>query len=244
MKNLNSCPVCQNELPKVSVLFMDATRVCDHCHHQIQTKFLIRVFAWFVSVIALMALAKFIGNLSGFFMWFIINGVIYVLTLFFGYDSKALSEEDYLKIKEKLNELDSQGFYKNQQALKIGVRDLGFSTFFYILPSVLYHLNFIRLNQMFYVEGISFAFAFLFIVSILLYLFKDKWYYRIALNKIKFIPLIISIVFIGHLLNVMLSTLIYDAYQIYFELYLSKLIQSILVLLILQVLIVKKTNLK
>ncbi len=244
MINLKQCPVCHNQLSKSSIFFVDSASVCEHCHHQISPKQSVRIFAWFVSVIALMALSNVIGYLSGFFIWFMINGVTYVLTLFFGYDSKTLSEENYLKIKEKLDECDSQGFNKNKQSLKIGVRDLGLSSFLFIFPTVLYYFNLISSNQKYFVEGITSAFAFLFIVSILLYLFKDKWYYRIVLNKIKFIPSIISIVFIGHILNVVLNFYIYDVYEIYFDLYMAKLMQSIIILFILQLFIVKKTNLK
>ncbi len=244
MKNLKICPVCQNELEKSSVFFMESNRLCHHCQSKVYPKRWIRMVSVLISLMGLLILFEFVGTLSGVFIIFVGNAMIFLLSKIYGYDFETLDDEEYIKEKAKFNELDSQGYDKNRQLIKFGSMVFLIIFFFFFLPSLLYRMNIIEFNQMFIIEGLIHPFAWFLAVMLILYMFKDKWFYRIFLNKLKFIPLMISMILAAHILSLMLNFFVFDAFEIYFDLYFTKLLQTIVIGLIIQFIIIKKTNLR
>lgn len=182
--------------------------------------------------------------MSGLFFIIFYDFFVFLLTKVYGFDYQALDEEEYLEEKAKLNVLDSQGLNKNQQSFKLGLKLLGLSIIFFFSHFYLYRLNIIDFDQMYFLEGITTPIAWLFVSILLMYLFKDKWYYRLTLNKVKFIPLMISIIGVSHIFSLMLNFFVFDLYEPYFDLYFTKLLYVIVISIFVQILIIKKTNLK
>lgn len=223
---------------------MNTIRTCEHCHHQVFPKKWIRVTSFFSTLILMGFLYDTLDSTSGLFLLVCANFFNIILTKIYGYESIELTDEDYQKELERINKTDSQGLNRNKELTRHYIISISLVTFFFILPAILYRLNFIEIYQMFFVKGLSYPFACFFVFYILLYGFKDEWFYRITLNKIKFIPLMISVLLIGHILSLMFGLLVFEAYEIYIDYYFNYLLLLLMICLIIQLFIIKKTNLK
>lgn len=219
MTKFNECPNCHQKLNTMFLSNLVLKSTCFHCGHEIKVKQWITLSSVLMGIVLMMITNPYLGAFSAFVWMATTLGFRVLLTLFFGYDFKAV--EVYFDEHNNPLQKDVVEEEKSYETTTTPIKDklvyLLLIVFVGIINLLLGAYVSHALSDSRVIQGrimsVFSTISMTYFLMLIFYVFKEKWYFVLKAEPLNNLGYWISLILVSHILTIMFDIFSLDGYR-------------------------------